>query len=73
MQDIKEEYADIRKEYYASQKDKTFISLAKARTKKLRTDWANMNIVKPKVLGNTYIKDYDLNSLIPFIDWDPFF
>jgi len=39
VSDIKEEYNDIRKEYYDGQKDKTFISLAKARTKKLKTDW----------------------------------
>ena len=37
--DIKAEYDELRKEYYDSQKDKTFISLAKARSKALVTDW----------------------------------
>ena len=37
--DIKAEYEDLRKEYYDSQKDKSFISLAKARSKALRSDW----------------------------------
>jgi 5-methyltetrahydrofolate--homocysteine methyltransferase len=40
--DIAEEYEELRKEYYDSQKDKSFISLAKARSKALRPDWGSM-------------------------------
>lgn len=72
-QDISEEYEELRKEYYDSQKDKSFISLAKARTKKLNTNWDLVKIVKPTILGTQVFREYDLNKLIPFIDWDPFF
>jgi len=71
--EIKEEYDELRKEYYDSQKDKTFVSLAKARAKKLRTDWDKVTITKPKFLGTKVYKHYDLESLMSFIDWDPFF
>ena len=71
--DVQEEYADLRKEYYDGQKDKSFISLAKARSKKLQTDWSSVDIVKPSFLGNKIYKNYDLKLLVPFIDWDPFF
>jgi len=72
-QDVAEEYAELRKEYYDSQKDKSFVSLAKARTKKLNTNWDLVKITKPTFLGTKVFKEYDLNKLLPFIDWDPFF
>lgn len=71
--DIKREYEELRKEYYDSQKDKSFISLAKARSKALKIDWTEVPIVKPKFLGTRVFKEYDLNKLVEFIDWDPFF
>ena len=58
--DIREEYAELRKEYYDSQKDKSFVSLAKARSKKLKTDWAMVNPTKPSFLGVQVQKKYDL-------------
>lgn len=73
IREIREEYDDLRKEYYDGLKDKSFISLAKARSKKLKTDWSSVKITKPSFLGNRVYKNYDLKSLVPFIDWDPFF
>lgn len=49
--DIREEYEELRKEYYDSQKDKTFVSLAKARSKAMKTDWEKVKITKPTFLG----------------------
>jgi len=63
----------LRKEYYDSQKDKTFVSLAKARSKAIRCDWQNLRIMKPSFLGTKVYKNYDLKKIVPYIDWDPFF
>lgn len=71
--DIKAEYDELRKEYYDSQKDKSFVSLAKARSKAPKLDWNQVKITKPKFLGTKVMKEYDLTKLIDFIDWDPFF
>lgn len=49
--EIREEYQELRKEFYDSQKDKSFISLAKARSKGPRTDWSEIKITKPSILG----------------------
>jgi 5-methyltetrahydrofolate--homocysteine methyltransferase len=49
------------------------VSLAKARSKKLRTNWDEVSIVKPSFYGTRVFKNYDLKKLLPFIDWDPFF
>lgn len=73
IQEIREEYKELRAEYYEGQKDKTFISLAKARSKKLKADWASLRIIEPSFLGTRVFKNYDLRKLVPFIDWDPFF
>ena len=54
--DIRTEYDDLRREYYDSQKDKAFVSLGKARSKKMKTDWDNVKIVKPTFLGTKVYK-----------------
>jgi len=71
--DVRAEYDDLRREYYDSQKDKSFVSLAKARAKAMKTDWDSVKIVTPKFLGTKVFKNYDLASLVEYIDWDPFF
>lgn len=47
--------------------------MAKARSKKQRVDWKTVNIVRPSFLGTKVFEDFDLNLVIPYIDWDPFF
>jgi len=42
--DIKAEYTALRSEYLDSQKDRSFVSLAKARAKKLKTHWDDIQI-----------------------------
>ena len=73
MKEVREEYEDLRREYYDSQKDKSFISLAKARSKALISDWDGIKITKPSFLGTKVYKNYDLRKLLDWIDWDPFF
>ena len=71
--DIKAEYAELRAEYLDSQKDKSFASLAKARAKRLVTDWRQVSITRPSFLGTRVFNNFDLNEVLPYIDWDPFF
>lgn len=73
MQDIRKEYAGLRQSYLDSQQNKSYAALAKARAKGLKTDWQNVKITKPAFLGTRTYLEFDLNKLIPFIDWDPFF
>lgn len=73
MQDIKNEYEEVRKEYYDSVKEKNFVSLHKARQKKMKVDWQKVKIVKPSFLGTKVFENYDLSKLVPYFDWDPFF
>ena len=71
--DIKAEYQELRAEYLDSQKDKSFVSLNKARAKRLTTDWRQVSITRPSFLGTRVFNNFDLNEVLPYIDWDPFF
>jgi len=72
LQDIKEEYQEIREEYYATLVDKKWNSLDKIKKMKPKLDWSKLP-PKPKFIGNLCIKDYPIKEIIEFIDWTPFF
>lgn len=73
MQDIRKEYGVLRQSYNDSQQNKSYAPLAKARAKGMKPDWKTVKITKPSFLGTRTYLEYDLNKVIPFIDWDPFF
>jgi 5-methyltetrahydrofolate--homocysteine methyltransferase len=49
--EINQEYEQVRREHYASLADRKYLSLEKAREKKLRIDWTSQEIQKPSFLG----------------------
>jgi len=44
-----------------------------ARENKFKINWKASEIIEPKKLGVQVIEDLDLEKLVPFIDWTPFF
>ncbi|XP_054867056.1 methionine synthase-like isoform X2 [Amphiprion ocellaris] len=74
FEDLKEEYEEIRQEHYDSLKDRRYLSLSQAREKAFHVDWLSLpRPVRPQFLGTRVFESYDLNSLLDFIDWKPFF
>ncbi|XP_052767576.1 methionine synthase-like isoform X2 [Mya arenaria] len=74
LEDIVEEYEEIREEHYDSLKDRKYLPLEKAQAKKLHIDWsAEPAPGPPSFIGVKMFEDYDLTRLIPYIDWKPFF
>uniref|UniRef100_A0A669CQF3 Methionine synthase n=1 Tax=Oreochromis niloticus TaxID=8128 RepID=A0A669CQF3_ORENI len=74
FEELKEEYEEIRQEHYDSLKDRRYLSLSQAREKALKIDWHSLpKPVCPQFLGTRVFDLYDLNSLLDFIDWKPFF
>ncbi|XP_064402589.1 methionine synthase-like isoform X2 [Halichondria panicea] len=73
VDDICEEYEQIREEHYESMKVRKYLALDVARSRKYTIDWSSYVPVKPINIGVTVYKDKDLNDLISFIDWKPFF
>jgi 5-methyltetrahydrofolate--homocysteine methyltransferase len=70
---LKKEYDTFRQDFLKRQRVKTYLSLSEARRNKFQIDWNTSEIVKPNQLGFQVIKDFDLNLLVDYIDWTPFF
>ena len=70
---IKDDYDVFREKFLNRSSSKTYKPISAARRNKFKIDWKSSEIVKPNKLGIQVIEDLDLNILVPFIDWTPFF
>ena len=73
IREVAAEYADVRENHGKKTKKVEWITLEAARHNKVPIDWAEYQPPVPQKLGITVLKNYDLSTLIPFIDWTPFF
>lgn len=73
VDDLKNDYSDFREKFLNRQVDKNYVSLEDARKDKFKIDWENEEIFTPNQLGIQVFENQDLEELIPFIDWSPFF
>ncbi|MBR2535627.1 MAG: methionine synthase [Hyphomicrobium sp.] len=73
IDNIKTEYAKVRTAHLANELKKQRITLADARKNKFAIDWSAYKPVKPSFLGTRAFNNFDLASLVPYIDWTPFF
>ncbi len=71
--EINKEYNDLRDGFLERKVLKEYLTIEQARENKFKINWNNEKIIKPKKLGIEIIEDLDLNFLIEFIDWTPFF
>ncbi|VAX39158.1 5-methyltetrahydrofolate--homocysteine methyltransferase [hydrothermal vent metagenome] len=58
---------------YKERQQKKLVSYAEAKRKPFATDWETVRIDKPSFLGLKNIENVTLETLIPYIDWSPFF
>lgn len=70
---VKAEYAVFRDKFLARGRQKSYLSLEEARRNRLRLPWGETGIAVPRELGIRQIDAMDLQTLVPFIDWSPFF
>lgn len=70
---IKEDYDVFRGKFLNRSSSKTYKPISAARRNKFKIDWKTSEICKPNTLGIQVIEDIDLNLLVPYIDWTPFF
>lgn len=70
--DIRAEYDAFRETFLNRSRDKNFLTIEQARVNKLKLDWENYNPMKPNFIGTKTI-EVDLDVLVPYIDWTPFF
>jgi 5-methyltetrahydrofolate--homocysteine methyltransferase len=70
--DIRLEYDELREGYLNRSRDKNFLTIEQARANKLKLDWDNYTPFQPNFIGTKTI-EVDLDVLVPYIDWTPFF
>ena len=70
---LKKDYEEFRTKFLKRGKEKSYISIEEARSKKFKIDWETSEIVKPKEMGVQILKQLSLKELLPYIDWSPFF
>jgi 5-methyltetrahydrofolate--homocysteine methyltransferase len=70
--DIRAEYDAFRETFLNRSRDKNFLTIEQSRKNKLQLDWRHFEPVKPKVIGEQIV-EVDLDVLVPYIDWTPFF
>ena len=70
---IKDDYEVFREKFKNRSQHKEYKPLEVARANRFKIDWNTSEIVKPNELGIQVIEDMDLEKLVPFIDWTPFF
>jgi 5-methyltetrahydrofolate--homocysteine methyltransferase len=70
--EIRAEYDAFRETFLNRSRDKNFLTIEQARVNKLKLDWENYNPMKPNFIGTKTI-EVDLDVLVPYIDWTPFF
>lgn len=63
----------MRLDYEKTRSARSFKSIAEARAKQYKADWSHYTPKAPNQPGVIVIKDLDLNILLPYIDWFPFF
>jgi 5-methyltetrahydrofolate--homocysteine methyltransferase len=73
LADVASKQAAQREDFAARRARKPLISLAAARGRRARTDWASADIPRPGFTGARAFRDVPLADVAPYIDWGPFF
>lgn len=71
--DLKQEYEEVRIRTANRKPRGTVRTYIEAIEKGLKLDWENYTPPAPQFTGVKVFEDYDLNTLVDFIDWTPFF
>ncbi|MCX2742327.1 methionine synthase [Mangrovivirga sp. M17] len=72
-QNLKEEYAKARADHASKKQIKKYISYEEAILNAERQDWEAYETPQPNKIGTFVFNDLNLEELIPYIDWTPFF
>ena len=69
--ELNEKQQKMREQY--QEKNVKLMSIHEAREKAPKFDWDNYKIPQPEFTGRKVITDIQVEDVIPFIDWSPFF
>ncbi len=65
------QYDKVRAQYGSRESTRKLLPLSQARQRKF--NWTQTDTTKPSFLGTKVLENYPLETLVPYIDWSPFF
>ena len=68
-----EAYEKLKIEFENKKKSKEYLTYENAVKNKVNIAWNNTEFIKPSFTGKKIVENITIESLIPFIDWTPFF
>ena len=68
-----EAYEKLKIEFENKKKSKEYLTYENAVKNKVNIAWNNTEFIKPSFTGKKIVENISIESLIPFIDWTPFF
>lgn len=73
VKNINEEYRKLKEDFGKKKVKKAYLSYAEAQQNKVKIDWSKFTPVKPTFTGTKAFVNHDLNEIVQYIDWQPFF
>lgn len=73
LKGIRADYQEIRDRAANKQSRKRLLSLDEAQARAPAIDWSDYTPPTPNLAGSAVTEEWALDTLIPFIDWTPFF
>lgn len=70
---LRDEYDKFRIQFLNRTRKKEYLTIEEARENKLQIKWNTSEIIKPNQLGIQIIESLELEVLLDYIDWGPFF
>jgi 5-methyltetrahydrofolate--homocysteine methyltransferase len=70
---ITKEYLGLAFDFANKKSAKQYLNIAQAQLNKVKINWKNYTPPTPKFLGVRPLNNVDLNGLVKYIDWQPFF
>ena len=70
---ISKDYSEFRERFLNKKSEKRYIDYKSAKKNNLIIDFNNYKPMVPNQLGVEVIKEISLETLVPYIDWSPFF
>ncbi len=72
LAEVSADYDKVRTQH-ANKKQTPMWTLAQARANRTAIDWMAFQPTPPRALGRRVFRNFDLNELVPYMDWGPFF
>lgn len=70
---LSRDYAKLREEFANKKTSKELLSYENAVANKTNIDWETTALIAPGFTGKKLMSDVSVDTLIPYIDWTPFF